>query len=105
MYLAVVGSITIAAIATPVYRKNFYSEHGLRRGTWFDVTEVGLGAVFVLEFLIKVIADGFVFAPNAYLHSIWNCIDFLLLVALLVNTSTSSSFPALLPLDRLSDTP
>ncbi|KAG8896276.1 calcium channel protein, partial [Tulasnella sp. 403] len=37
------------------------------------------------QFLIKVIADGFIFTPNAYLLSIWNVIDFLILNALLVN--------------------
>ncbi|KAL7418234.1 Ion transport protein-domain-containing protein [Mrakia frigida] len=89
IYVAVLASVAIAAVATPLYRKGYYSEHGLVRGTWFDVAEISLGAVFVLEFLIKVIADGFIFAPNAYLHSIWNILDFLMLVALLVNTSTS----------------
>lgn len=91
IYVAVLASVAIAAVATPLYRKGYYSEHGLVRGTWFDVAEISLGAVFVLEFLIKVIADGFIFAPNAYLHSIWNILDFLMLVALLVNTSTSES--------------
>lgn len=89
IYLAVIGSVAVAAVATPLYRKGYYATHGLQRGTWFDLTEVALGLIFVVEFLIKVVADGFVFAPNAYLHSIWNVIDFLLLVALLVNTTTS----------------
>ena len=52
--LAVIASITVAAISTPVYRRNYYEIHGQARGKWFDLTEAGLGLVFVLEFLIKV---------------------------------------------------
>lgn len=75
IYLAVLASIVIAAVATPIYRKRYYAEHGLIRESWFTLTEAGLVLVFVLEFVVKVVADGFVFAPNAYLHSLWNIID------------------------------
>ena len=92
VFLAVIASITVAAIATPLYRKQFYEEHGIYRGTWFDLSEVSLGAIFVLEAAVKIIADGFVFAPNAYLLSLWNVLDFIVLITLLVNTTTSLIF-------------
>jgi hypothetical protein len=89
VFCVIVASITVAGIATPEYRMAYYAEHGLARGTWFDLVEVALGTTFVLEALVKIVADGFVFAPNAYLLSLWNVLDFLMLVALLVNTTTS----------------
>lgn len=92
VFLAVVASIVVAAVATPLYRKHYYLENGMFRGTWFDLTEVALGMVFVVEAGIKIIADGFVFAPNAYLLSLWNVLDFIVLVTLLVNTTTSLIF-------------
>lgn len=87
--MAIIGSVVIAAIATPVYRKNYFLAHGTIRLTWFNLTEVSLGLIFVLEFLVKVIADGFVFSPNAYLLSIWNDLDFFVLITLVVNIVTA----------------
>ena len=58
VYMAVVGSVVIAAVATPIYRKRYYAENGVFRGTWFDLAEAGLASVFVLEFAVKVVADG-----------------------------------------------
>jgi len=89
VFCTIVGSIVVAAIATPEYRKQYYEENGFHRGTWFDLVEVALGTTFILEALVKIIADGFIFAPNAYLLSLWNVLDFLMLMALLVNITTS----------------
>jgi hypothetical protein len=89
---AVVASVVVAAIATPLYRKDYYSENGIHRDTWFNLTEVALGMVLVVEAGIKIIADGFIFAPNAYLLSIWNIMDFIVLGTLMVNTTTSLIF-------------
>lgn len=89
VFCVILASVTIAAIATPSYRKTFYESNGVYRGTWFDLVEVALGAVFVVEAAIKIIADGFVFAPNAYLLSLWNVLDFIILITLIINTCTS----------------
>ena len=91
-FLAIVASIAVAAYATPSYRKDYFERFGLYRGTWFDLAEVGLGAAFVFEAVMKIIADGFLFAPNAYLLSLWNVFDFIILVTLLINTCTSLIF-------------
>lgn len=88
VFLSVVASIVIAAIATPQYRKEYYGRHGLIRG-WFDIAEAGIALVFAGEAAVKIIADGFIFAPNAYLLSVWNVVDFIILLALVVNSASS----------------
>jgi hypothetical protein len=45
--------------------------------------------VFILEAIMKIIADGFIVAPNAYLLSVWNIFDFIVLLALVVNMAGS----------------
>ena len=45
-----------------------------------------------MEFVIKVIADGFIFTPNVYVWSIWNVLDFFIMAGLLVNVMTSLIF-------------
>jgi len=92
VFCAIAAGIVVASIATPSYRKAFYEKHGVYRGTWFDLVEVALGTVFIVEAAIKIIADGFIFAPNAYLLSLWNVLDFIILVTLIINITTSLIF-------------
>jgi hypothetical protein len=80
LLLTVIGGIVVESIATPIYRHNFYQQHGLVRGAWFDIAETAFGLTLVVEFLIKIVADGFIFTPNAYVRSIWNVLDFFILV-------------------------
>lgn len=87
--LAVIGGIVVAAMSSPMYRRRYYQQHGLVHDTWFDLADIVFGGILVIEFLIKIIADGFVFTPNAYLLSVWNVIDFGILIALLVNMITT----------------
>ncbi|KAG8875562.1 calcium channel protein [Tulasnella sp. 331] len=87
--LAVLGGIIVAAWSSPTYRRGYYQQHGLVHDSWFDIAETVFGGVLILEFIIKVIADGFIFTPNAYLLSIWNIIDFGILIALLINMVTT----------------
>ena len=89
MFAAVVGSVTIAAVATPLYRQDYYRKMGDVRLSWFNLTEVSLGSIFILEFVVKIIADGFLLTPNAYLLSIWNGLDFFVLLTLIVNVVTA----------------
>ncbi|KAK7047557.1 calcium channel protein [Paramarasmius palmivorus] len=92
IFLAVVGGIVTEIIATPFYRRNFFMENGLGRDAWFDIAETVFGLTLLLEFLIKIGADGFLFTPNAYIKSIWNVIDFIILVGLLINVTTGLIF-------------
>ena len=92
LLLTVIGGIVIESIATPIYRRNYYLEHGLVRGSWFDIAESTFGLTLLMEFVIKVIADGFMFTPNAYVRSIWNVLDFFIMAGLLVNVTTGLIF-------------
>ncbi|EIW52938.1 uncharacterized protein TRAVEDRAFT_155754 [Trametes versicolor FP-101664 SS1] len=92
LLLTVIGGIVVESIATPIYRRDFYAENGPIRGTWFDLAEGSFALVLALEFVIKIIADGFLFTPNAYIRSIWNVLDFFILVGILVNAATGLIF-------------
>ncbi|KAI0031009.1 Ion transport protein-domain-containing protein [Vararia minispora EC-137] len=92
LLLTVIGGIVTEIIATPIYRQNYYITNGLMRGSWFDVSESVFGLLLVVEFAIKVIADGFAFTPNAYVRSIWNILDFIIMCGLLVNLTTGLVF-------------
>ena len=89
VFVAVVGSIVVIAITTPSYRRSWIDANGIQSLTWYDKVEIALGAVFMLEFLMKVVADGFIFAPNAYLLSVWNVFDFVILITVCVNLVAS----------------
>lgn len=92
LLLTVIGGIVVESIATPLYRRKYYVDHGLVRGSWFDIAESAFGLTLLMEFVIKVIADGFIFTPNAYVRSIWNVLDFFIMAGLLVNVSTGLIF-------------
>jgi len=86
--LAVIGGIVVEGIATPVYRRNFFLQHEKTLGAWFEIAEATFGLTLFIEFLIKIIADGFLFTPNAYLRSIWNCLDFIIMAGIITNVTT-----------------
>lgn len=85
---AIAASVVVAGVATPHYRRDWYKTHGFRRDSWFSLTEVTLSVIFIAEFFVKVIADGFAFTPNAYLMSPWNALDLFVLLTLIVNVIT-----------------
>ncbi|KAG2356552.1 Ion transport protein-domain-containing protein, partial [Suillus spraguei] len=90
--LTVLGGIFTEGVATPLYRRNYYMEHGMVRGTWFNIAETAFGVFLLVEFIVKIIADGFLFTPNAYVKSIWNILDFIILIGILVNLSFTLIF-------------
>ncbi|OJA17446.1 hypothetical protein AZE42_05939 [Rhizopogon vesiculosus] len=92
IFLTVLGGIITESVATPLYRRDYYMQHGMLRFSWFNVTEVAFGFTLLAEFIIKIIADGFIFTPNAYVKSIWNILDFFILIGILVNLSFTLVF-------------
>ncbi|EPS97893.1 hypothetical protein FOMPIDRAFT_1127618 [Fomitopsis schrenkii] len=94
LLLAVIGGIVVECVATPLYRRNYQQNLGQQRGSWFDIAEAAFGFALLLEFMIKVVADGFAFTPNAYVRSIWNILDFFILTGILVNIFSSLIFIA-----------
>jgi len=87
--VTVIAGIVIAGIAGPLYRRSYFNQLPDTNVTWFDLAEAVFGFLLVVEFLVKVIADGFLFTPNAYLLNIWNILDLVILIAILVNVLTS----------------
>jgi voltage-dependent calcium channel len=88
----VIAGIVVESIATPLYRRSYYTDNGQIRGAWFDIAECAFTFTLFAEFIIKVIADGLFFTPNAYIQSIWNIIDLLVLIGISVNVSTTLIF-------------
>ena len=86
--LTVLGGIVVEWIATPAYRQKYALEHEKIHRAWFEIAESTLGFILFVEFLIKIIADGFLFTPNAYLKDIWNGLDFFIMVGIIVNVTT-----------------
>ncbi|KAH7886746.1 Ion transport protein-domain-containing protein, partial [Phlebopus sp. FC_14] len=92
MFVAVVGGIITEGIATPLYRRTYYIQYGMVRHAWFNIAETAFGLTLVIEFLIKIVADGLFFTPNAYVRSIWNVLDFIILTGVVVNVSLTLVF-------------
>ncbi|EST08271.2 Ion transport domain protein [Kalmanozyma brasiliensis GHG001] len=88
VFMGIVGSVVSAAIATPVYRRDYYARYGLIRASWFSILEISLSSLFFSEFLVKTIADGLAFTSNAYVLSVWNSLDLFVLITLLINVIT-----------------
>lgn len=90
---AVAASIAISARTNPLYRLDYYKVHG-DGIKWFDIAEIVTGSVFFLEFGIKVVADGFLFTPCGYIRSLWNVMDLVVLLSVLVTTASTLIFGA-----------
>lgn len=82
MIAATIGLIVVAVVVTPIY----YIENleGVKYN-WYVITEAVFLAIFTTEVIIKVIADGLLYAPNAYLKSVWGIIDFFVWISLVAN--------------------
>lgn len=80
MFLATIGIVVTASYLTPLFRKGVIQEHG--QWNWTFYIDVVFLFIFSSEFHIKIIADGLLFTPNAYMRSSWNWIDFIALVSL-----------------------
>jgi hypothetical protein len=89
IYAAIVAMVLLACISTPLYQREYFEKHTYSVRNWFVWTDMGFAIVFSIEALIKVIADGFFWTPNAYFRGSWGFIDGLVLVTLWVNVITS----------------
>lgn len=90
IYAAIVAMVILACVSTPLYQKEYFEKHGgFTVKNWFVWTDMGFAIVFTIEALIKVVADGFFWTPNAYFRGSWGFIDGLVLVTLWVTVATS----------------
>ncbi|KAJ5291753.1 hypothetical protein N7478_001004 [Penicillium angulare] len=85
IYAAIVAMVLLACITTPLYQRQYFRTDR----NWFVYTDMGFAIVFTVEAVIKVIADGFFWTPNAYFRSSWGFIDGIVLVTLWINVGSS----------------
>ncbi|CAG8569817.1 3141_t:CDS:10 [Ambispora leptoticha] len=86
IFLCIVASFIVAAITNPAYQKRYFEQTGTeKRITWFWIVDTVFTGIFTIEFLVKIIADGFLLTPNAYLLNIWNVLDFFVLGSFYIN--------------------
>lgn len=84
MLVATIGLVVIAVIVTPLYYKQL-TDNKPYELNWVIITDAVFVAIFSAECVIKIIADGFYFTPNAYMRSVWGVIDFTVLITLWIN--------------------
>ncbi|KAI9734913.1 MAG: calcium channel protein [Cirrosporium novae-zelandiae] len=91
IYAAIVCMVILACITTPLYQRDYFKTHGdvFTPNNWFTWADFGFAIVFTTEAIIKVIADGFFWTPNAYFRGSWGFIDGLVLITLWINVITA----------------
>ena len=90
IYAAIVAMVLLACIATPLFQREYFENAGgFTNRNWFVWTDMAFTIVFTIEALIKVIADGFFFTPNAYFRGSWGFIDGVVLLTLWTSVATA----------------
>ncbi|KAI4924970.1 uncharacterized protein J4E92_007007 [Alternaria infectoria] len=89
IYAAIIAMVLLACITTPLYQREYFMTHEFSVKNWFVWVDMGFAVLFSIEALIKVIADGFFWTPNAYFRGSWGFIDGIVLITLWVNVGTS----------------
>ncbi|KAF9116172.1 calcium channel protein [Mortierella sp. AM989] len=87
--IAILASVIVAAITTPAWRLNQSKLAYGDQSVIIRVSDVLFPAIFTVEFVIRIIADGFIFTPDAYMKSLWNRIDLVVLCSLYVPLITN----------------
>lgn len=80
--LTILASVIVAVITTPVWRHQQSQMEPEDRSNIVDITDTIFIGIFTFEFLVRVIADGFILTPDAYLRTLWHQIDFFVLLSL-----------------------
>jgi hypothetical protein len=89
IYAAIIAMVLLACVTTPLYQRDYFMKHEFSVKNWFVFTDMGFAVLFTLEAMIKVIADGFFWTPNAYFRGSWGFIDGVVLITLWVNVAAS----------------
>ncbi|KAG6036663.1 hypothetical protein E4U41_005561 [Claviceps citrina] len=88
VYAVVVAMVILACITTPLYQKEYREQHPSNTWNWYVWTDLAFTSVFTIEAIIKSIADGLFWTPNAYMRSSWGFIDGIVLITLWINVVT-----------------
>ncbi|KAH6614999.1 calcium-channel protein CCH1 [Boeremia exigua] len=89
VYAAIIAMVLLACVTTPLYQREYFMKHEFSVKNWFVWTDMGFAILFTFEALVKVIADGFWWTPNAYFRGSWGFIDGVVLLTLWLNIATS----------------
>jgi len=89
IYAAIVAMVLLACVTTPLYQKEYFDKHTFAVKNWFVWADMSFATLFTAEAVIKVIADGFFWTPNAYFRSSWGAIDAIVLITFWINVITS----------------
>lgn len=68
--------VVTSCLVTPLFRKI----HNISVWGWPLYIDCAFVSMFSIEFIVKTVADGFIYSPNAYLRNPWNVIDFVVLL-------------------------
>lgn len=89
IYASIVAMVIIACVTTPLYQKQYFDAgHTFSFKNWFVWTDMAFAVVFTVEAVVKIVADGFFWTPNAYFRSSWGIIDAVVLITLWINVAT-----------------
>lgn len=88
IYAAIIAMVVITSVTTPLYQKS-YLDNDNDATPWFVWTDLAFAVLFSVEAVIKIIADGLFFTPNAYYRSSWGFIDAVVLITLWINVLAS----------------
>lgn len=89
IYAAIIAMVLLACVTTPLYQKEYFLKHDYHVRNWFVWSDMSFAIIFSVEALIKVVADGFFWTPNAYFRSSWGMIDAVVLITFWINVVTS----------------
>ncbi|TQS36328.1 hypothetical protein Golomagni_03227 [Golovinomyces magnicellulatus] len=89
IYTGIIAMVLIACMTTPLYQKRYYDTHNSNEPNWILRSDIGFAILFSVEALIKAIADGFYWTPNAYFRSSWGLIDIIVLITFWFNIISS----------------
>lgn len=70
--------VVTTCYVTPLYRKS----KNIKTYDWPLFLDSTFISLFTVEFIVKTVADGLLFTPNAYLRNPWNSIDSLVLTSM-----------------------
>lgn len=88
IYAAIVAMVILACYTTPLFQRQYFNQHGYSPFSWFIITDLAFTILFTVEAVVKVIADGFLWTPNAFFRSSWGIIDGVVLITLWINVIT-----------------
>lgn len=88
IYATVVAMVVIACVTTPLYQREYKTDHPGDHLNWYVWTDFAFVLIFSVEAVVKIVADGLLWTPNAYLRSLWGVMDSVVLITLWINVIT-----------------